>query len=218
MPETVMLPGQAGAVMTQRRGRPAPAHYGSVAAELAVCIARVGLAVRTDLAVLSVAASRRGLDLLVARVVGQPLAAGGAVLEAGTWWCRSDDEVVVVCPWARAARLRREVRRLTGGTLTDLSESRVVLGVVGRRAGAVLAELGVFGPERDPRAVSPFSSVAVAGRDTWWLLEGATSALAIVDAAGAADVWRALDAAGRPYGMGSVGLDSIDRYVLVRGS
>jgi glycine cleavage system aminomethyltransferase T len=223
MAEILALPDllrQAGAVMTQRGGRAAPAHYGSAASELAVCVAGVGLADRSDLGVLSIAASHRGLDHLLARVVGHGISPSGAVLQAGAWWCRSasGDEVVVICPYARAARveaaLRHDVDRLTSGTLTDLSESRFVLNVLGRRAGAVLADLGVYGRGRDPRDASPFIEAPVGAHQISWLLETPTSALAIVDSGSAGEVWRAVEAAGRPYGMSCVGLDSIDRYLL----
>lgn len=219
MPETLALPDllrRAGAVMTQRGGRPVPAHYGSAATELAVCVKGVGLADRSDLAVLSVAASHRGLDRLLGRVLGDGVAPGGAVLEAGAWWCRAaaGSEVVVVCPHSRVERLkaglRHDVGRLTTGTLTDRSDSRFVLQVIGRRAGAVLADLGIYGPAGDPRAAAPFTETGGSA----WLLEAPSCAFAIVDADGAAEAWRAIELAGRPYGIGCVGVEAIDRYLI----
>lgn len=224
MPEVLALHDllrQAGAVMTQRGGRPVPAHYGSAATELTVCVTGVGLADRSDLAVLSVAASHRGLDRLLARVLGHGIAPGGAVLEAGAWWCRSaaGSEVVVLCPHSRVGRLkaalRHDIGRLTSGTLTDLSESRFVLNLIGRRASAVLTDLGVYGPLGDPRQAPPFAEVRVRGHQVSWLLEEPTGALAIVDEDGAGEVWRAVELAGRPHGIHCVGLDSIDRYIVV---
>jgi glycine cleavage system aminomethyltransferase T len=220
MPETVALselPRRAGAVMTLRDGRPVPAHYGSAATELAVCMRGVGLTDRSDLAVLSVTAGRRGLDRLLERALGHRVVPGGAVLDAGGWWCRAAarPEIVVVCPFARVERLkaglRRDVARFTTGTLTDRSDSRLVLQVTGRRAGAVLADLGVYGPARDPHAAQPFTELEDGSA---WLLETPTRALAIVAAGGGAETWRAIERAGRPYGIGCVGLEAIERYLI----
>lgn len=215
---------RAGAVMTWRGGRAVPAHYGSAATELTVCVTGVGLADRADLAVLSVTASPRSLDGLLARLLGHGVAPGGAVLEAGAWWCRSSrTEVVVVCPHLRVERLRAGLRhavgRLTTGTLTDLSDARRVFCVIGRGAGAVLASLGVYGPTGDPRAAAPFSRLSVRGQDVAWLLEAPTCALAIAEPDRAADVWQGIELAGRPFGIHRVGLDAIDRFrVAERGA
>ena len=224
MHEALALPDllrQAGAVMTQRGGRAVPAHYGSATTELTVCLTGVGLADRSDLAVLSVAASERGLDRLLARVLGHGIAPGGAVLEAGAWWCRpaAGGEVLVLCPRLRSERLkaalRHDVGRLTNGTLFDLSDARFVLGVTGRRAAAVLAELGVLGPAGNPRDTTPFTEAPVGGHDVAWLLEQPTAALAIVDAAHAGEVWQAVELAGRAQNIHCVGLDALGRYVVV---
>jgi glycine cleavage system aminomethyltransferase T len=224
MPEVLALPDllrQAGAVMTHRGGQPVPAHYGSATTELTVCVTGVGLAHRSDLAVLSVAASPAALDRLLARIPGQSIAPSGAVLEAGAWWCRSGTaaEVVVLCPHARASRLktvlRHDLGRLTNGTLTDYSESRFVLNIIGRRAGAVLAALGVYGPAGDAREAAPFTEVPVRGHQVAWLLEEPAGALAIVDAGSAAEVWQAVELAGRRHGIHCVGLESIDRYAML---
>ena len=60
------LPHWAGAVVTPRARPAAPAHYRPPAA----CLASDGLAERSDLAVLSIGASRRRLDYLLTRVLG----------------------------------------------------------------------------------------------------------------------------------------------------
>src|SRR4051794_3648856 len=101
------LLSSAGAVMTVRDGQPIAAHYGSAAGELAVCVRGVGLAVRADLAVLSITATPRALAHLSDRVLRRALAPGGAALESGAWWCRraNSDELVVIRPPPAAARL-----------------------------------------------------------------------------------------------------------------
>jgi hypothetical protein len=89
-----------------------------------------------------------------------------------------------------------------------------VLGVVGRRTGAVLAKLGVYGPGGDPREAPPFTQATVGGHEVLWLLEQPTAALAIADAAHAGDVWQTVEHAGRAQRIHCVGLDALGRYVV----
>src|SRR3954470_14840814 len=143
------LLSSAGAVMTVRDGRPIAAHYGSAAGELAVCVRGVGLAVRADLSVVSLTGSAHAR--VSDRVLGLTLAPGGAALEAGSWWCRrtTAEELVVIGRRAATARLvrslRHDVGRFANVGLTDRSEDRVVLNLVGRRTPALLRDLGAFG-------------------------------------------------------------------------
>ena len=200
--------------MTTRAGRAAPAHYGSAAGELAVCMTAVGLAARSDLAVLAFTARRRSLDHLLTRVLGHGVAPNGVAVEGAAWWCRSaaGNEILVIHPYAQGPRLgdalRRNVHRFTGAKLTDLSESRFVLSVLGRRTRDVLADLGV-------KDASPFSSALLGGHRVDWLFARPTSAIGIVDAHEAAAVWKLVETAGRAHGISCVGLDSVERYALV---
>ncbi|MFL5847038.1 MAG: hypothetical protein ACJ762_20340 [Solirubrobacteraceae bacterium] len=200
----------AGANMTHRGGRAVPADYGSAAGELAVCMRGVGLATRADLATLSLRGKARGLDQLLQRFLGHPVATGGAVLEAGAWWSRPfDEEVLVVCRYDRAKRLRvalaQEVSRFTAATLIDQGEDRALLEIAGRHTGRVLATLGLGS------ATSP----VIAALNAVWILQSDTSALAIVPAVEAAGLWKTLDAAGHPHGISCVGIDALERYTLV---
>jgi hypothetical protein len=207
--------------MTHYAERRVAAHYGSAAGELAVCISRVGLALRTDLAVLMITGTPRGLDLLTQRVLHYRVAPRGAMLDGGAWWCRSRgrSQLVVICPCTRATRLstrlRQDVNRLPRGSLVDVSESNWLFNVIGRHARQVLADIGVYGPTRDPRDAAPFVDAPVLGHRVSWLLAASNDALAIVETADAVDVWNALQAAGRTYAMGHVGLESLTRYRLI---
>jgi hypothetical protein len=207
--------------MTQRGGRATPAHYGSAAGELAVLVSGVGLALRSDLTALSITANDRSLDHLLTRVLGLSLAPGGAAHEGDAWWCRSPSypKVVVIHPFAQTERLMamlsQQLRRLTAGTITGLPESWCVLSVAGRRASDVLSALGVYGENGDPGDGPPFAEMLVGGCRTAWLLQSLTTALVIVDMASAPDVWRALEASGRPVGISRVGIESIERFLLM---
>jgi len=217
------FPSHAGAVLTRRAGRWVPAHYGSAAGELAACVSRVGLADRSDLGTLSIVSGGSSLDRLLLRSLGHGVAPGGAVFDGGNWWCRSrsGEEVTIICPYARVSRtsaiVGNEVRCFTGAAPIDLSDSHFQMNVVGRRTGAVLRSLGVYGPNGDARDVVPWGGADTGRPDISWLLEGPRSAIAIVANEQAARVNEEISLAGQPHGMCRVGLDAVERYrVLAR--
>jgi Aminomethyltransferase folate-binding domain len=224
MAETVALSyllEQAGAVMTFRGGQPVPAHFGSAPGELAVCVQRVGLAHRPDLAVVSLTGPGRVLDRLLERVVGHEIAPGGTAFEGGAWWCRSSSQTDVVLVSRRVSTerlmglLRHNVSGFSCADLIKCSEERLVFNVVGRRTEEVLADLGVLGPSGDVRDAAPFCETQIRGHEVAWLLEERIAALAIVEPTYAAAVWQAIDEAGRRYGVCCVGLEAIERYALL---
>jgi hypothetical protein len=73
-----------GAMVIARDGRTVTAHYGSVAAEVAVCRKSVGLAVRTELRILEVAGREPWLERLLGRALGGGAPeVGSAAIAAG---------------------------------------------------------------------------------------------------------------------------------------
>ena len=78
---------RAGAVYSSRSGRPVAIHFGSAAAELAVCVRAVGLVDRTDLSTLSLEAPPAQLAALMTRLVGAIVAPGGLFCGGSAWWC-----------------------------------------------------------------------------------------------------------------------------------
>ncbi len=220
MAETLALPDllrHAGAVMTQRGGRAVPAHFGSAAGELSVCVRGVGLALRSDLGTVSVTGSARSLDQLLSRSLGHGIAVGGAALEAGAWWCRPrEDEILLICREDRGQRLvaslGREVARFTSATLSKHGEDQIVLEIVGGRTDRLLADLGVVG---DPRDASPVVEAPVAGCPATWVLQSDRGALAVVAATDAPAAWQCIDDLGRPHGISCIGIESLERYMLL---
>src|ERR671931_672004 len=92
---------RAGGVMVIREGHPVAAHFGSAATELAVCVQRVGLAVRSDLDALELAGPEPWLpDFLSPALFGRLPRRG-----------RPDRRHVVLPPRARPRRRRRLVER-----------------------------------------------------------------------------------------------------------
>jgi hypothetical protein len=220
MPETTALPAllrQPGVVVGARDGTPVAVHYGSAAGELAACMRGVGLAVRSDLATISLAARSRSLELLTLRLIGHTVYPGGAAAAAGGWWCRdpATGELLVVCPRRVVSRLLRDINRLADGAAADRCADLAVLGIVGARATALLARLGVLHAGGDIREVAPFSSAPVGGHDVKWLLETATQALAVTTTERAVSVWGAIEAEGRALGIARVGLEAVERYRLL---
>jgi glycine cleavage system aminomethyltransferase T len=212
---------RAGAVMIDRDGARVPAHYGSAAGELAVCMRAVGIADRSDLGKLVVTGEPAPLAELLLHVAGVSLAATGAVAQcAGAWWCAAGgDRVIVLCEPARRAHLldllRATARRRPSLRVEDVTTRLSAIAVVGRSTRRVLAELGALGPAGDPRRVPPFASVRIAGADVSVLLQSDESVLLLVPATDADGVWHAVERAGRPFVMGCVGLEALERFTLL---
>ena len=128
--------------------------------------------------------------------------------------------MLVICEASRGERLRAvlhaRVARRSAVSLVDRSADLAALAVVGRRASALLAELGVYGASGNPRHVPPLTAHAVAGATVLWLLESDDKALAIMASADAAAVWHAIERAGQGYGLCAVGQEALARYALIR--
>jgi glycine cleavage system aminomethyltransferase T len=212
---------QAGGVLVMRDNRAVVAHYGSAAGELAACVSAVGLADRSDLAIVQLDGPATQLRHLSERLADTELAPGGAAHSGGAWWCAVSPERMLVLGDARSgdrlhAVLRARVARRSAVTLADRSDELAALAVVGRRASALLAELGVYGESGDPRHVPPLTVHTGAGAEVLWLLESDDRALALMAAADAPAVWHAMQRAGRSYGLCAVGQEALTRYALIR--
>jgi glycine cleavage system aminomethyltransferase T len=212
---------QAGGVLVMHDGRAVVAHYGSAAGELAACVSAVGLADRSDLATLVLEGPTAQLQQLAQRLTGSEIAPGGAVLSGGAWWCAERPErMLVICDAARGERLRAvlpaRVARRSAVSLTDRSGDLAALAVVGRRASALLAELGVYGASGNPRHVPPLTAHTGAGADVVWLLESDDKALAVMANADAPTVWHTIERAGQRFGLCAVGQEALARYALIR--
>jgi hypothetical protein len=97
----------AGGVMSEREGHPVAANFGSAASELAICVKRVGLAVRSDLDALEIAGPEPWLaHFLEASLGGRVPAEGEAVRTAGRArrGCSTMPGSSPTCLWAVCAR------------------------------------------------------------------------------------------------------------------
>jgi glycine cleavage system aminomethyltransferase T len=184
-------------------------------------VSAVGLADRSDLAKLELRGPAAQLRQLAQRLTGSEVAPGGAVLSGGAWWCaESHGRMLVICDASRGDRLRAvlhaRVARRSAVTLADRSSDLAALAVVGRRASALLAELGVYGESGNPRHVPPLTAHAVTGADVLWLLESDEKALALMASADAPTVWHTIERAGQRFGLCAVGQEAVARYALIR--
>jgi glycine cleavage system aminomethyltransferase T len=200
-PELVDRLEQAGGVMVMRDGHPVAAHFGSTATEVAVCVKRVGLAVRSDLAVLDVTGAEPRLAAFLADALGQSVPSPGRARQiAGTWCCRvASDRAVVVGPWSTIARWTQ----LPG----DGTNERAALTLVGPRVSQVLADVGL----QNDLEIEGLREGWFADSPTLLLRESADRYLLVVDAEQAGGAWRELLDAGRSLGLSMVGADALAR-------
>ena len=211
----------AGAVFCTRDGHPVAVHYGSAAGELSVCVSAVGLVERSDLCKIEIETpdGRASMELS-SRAARAELHPGGAVWADGAWWCGAAPDRVLVL--ADRGTGRRLVERLRVHALhhlvravRDRSTDLAAIGLIGPGAREVLAAIGAYGPSGDPRLAAPFGSRPVAGVGASWLLESDRCAVAVVARDRAAEVWRAIELAGRSFGISCVGQEAAGRYALL---
>ena len=204
-----------------RDGHPVAIHYGSAAGELSVCVSAVGLVERSDLCKLEIETpgDRASMELS-SRAAGAELHPDGAVWADGAWWCGvAPDRVLVLADRATGRRLVERLRihalHHLVRAVRDRSTELAAIGLLGPGARGVLAAIGAYGPSGDPRLAAPFGSRPVAGVDVSWLLESDRCAVAVVARDLAAKVWRAIELAGRSFGISCVGQEAAGRYALL---
>ncbi len=208
---------RAGAVVGMRDGRPTAVHFGSAAAELAVCVRTVGLVDRSELSTLALEAPPAQLSALVTRLAGATVSPGGLLAGGNAWWCgEAPDRVLVVCDPRLGGRLADSLHPVAARHVAvhDLSGQLAAIGLLGLGTSKVLAALGVYGESGDPRNARPFARGTVAGIPAAWLLQSDRRALALVPREQAGEVWLAIERAGRPFGISCVGHEAACRYAL----
>jgi len=201
-----------------RDGRAVATHFGSAAAELAVCVRTVGLVDRGDLSTVALEAPPAQLAALMTRLVGTTVSLGGLLCNAGAWWCgEAADRAIVVCDSRAAARLPDGLRADAARhvSVRDLSGSLTAIGLLGRNTTRVLDALGVYGASGDPRQARPFTRGSVDDVPAWWLLQSDRRAVALVDRERAGDAWLSIERAGRSHGISCVGQEAAARYTLM---
>jgi len=216
---------RAGAVFAGHKGQTVAVNYGSAAGELAVCVRAVGLVDRSELTKLVLEAPPAQLGHLLVRLTGRIVAVGGALQTDDGWWCRAtEDGAILLSEPAIGARLRERLRdqaqvlHHVSVTVTDRSAQWAAIALIGDATPKLLRGLCAYGESGDPRTAAPFSAGVVRGVDVMWLLESDREALALVARSQAAELWRMLEDAGRPFGISCVGHEAARRYALLERS
>jgi glycine cleavage system aminomethyltransferase T len=187
-----MLRRRHGAMLVERDGRVVVAHYGSTAAEVAVCRMAVGLVERSDRATLELRGPREGLD----RALRELSTLGDLV-----WWARlSRVRAIVRCEGADRSACVAAAQRATIVSVYDLGDEIAALTLHGPFAEDVLATAGI---ERDHDA-----TVVLRDRD------GGIELLTPRRLGPA--LWTRLLEAGEPFLLACVGLSAIEHLAVSR--
>lgn len=199
----------AGARLAERDGHTVAAHYGSVPAEIVICMKRVGLADRSDLGVLELRGEESLLDRALADELGDPPPAPGSGRRMHrVWFLRLGvRRLLLVGPHSALAAgppLGRDGDRSQLAE-RDLGAALAIVSVIGPRASRLLAaarlpgSLPVGGIERDPHDAAIVAIVR----------ESQRRFLALVRASAADSLWHRLLAAGEPLDAAFVGCDAL---------
>jgi glycine cleavage system aminomethyltransferase T len=166
-----------GARIAVRHGQRVAAHFGSVATETAVCRRSVGLADRFGRVTLDVRGPQESLDTLLERVPGVRLGAHHALVRCDDASGLDDDDLLVA----------------------DVTGEHVALGLVGPRAGNVLALARL--------AAAPYEAIVLTDPDGFEIL---------VPRRFGEQAWLHLLQSGRPLGLACVGFDALEHLAVAR--
>lgn len=187
-------------------------HYGSVAAEIAVCTKAAGLVDRSALRQLAVTGPEHLLDhVLEAALPDGAPGPGRAVCVASTWCCRTTARRAIVAGTSSAVERWRQVesRAVSSAGLavevTPLPQASA-LTLVGPRAPGIVAAVGL----PDGMRLHEVAEVTLAGAPLTLLREDDDAFLALFERGDPPPaVLEALWAAGSVYGMAPVGTDAL---------
>jgi glycine cleavage system aminomethyltransferase T len=187
-------------------------HYGSVAAEIAVCTKAAGLADRSALRQLAVTGPEHLLDhVLEAALLDGAPGPGRAVCVASTWCCRTTARRAIVAGTPSAVERWRQVESRavsSAGLAVDvrLLDGATALSVVGPRAARIVAAAGLPAD----LGILDVADVALAGSPLTLVREDADGFLALFERGHTPAVFEALWAAGREHGLAPVGSEALD--------
>lgn len=194
------------------------AHYGSAAAEIAVCSKAVGLAERSDLCLLDVSGAATLLEHALAPAISDAVpAAGEARCVADTWCCRIEPDRALVAGAAGAVdRWRHVVSRVaahTGAAVTaEVLPDGEAVSIVGPKAPKLMQESPL------PAGLTPGSVAGgqVAGAQVWVVCEGELRYLLLFPQGCPVEALEAIGESGRPLGLARVGHEALSHMRAAR--
>jgi len=170
-----------GASMASRHGRRVPAHFGSIAAEEAVCLRSVGMADRSD---------RDTFELR-----GSSSAVESALVTVGEYaWCSfvTAERALVRCEHEHAAGCATLLASQEGLVASNRTAAFAAIGLIGPRAKELLLEIDL----------TPSGQIIQEALGCYEI---------ILPADHGPELWDYLLEAGAPYGLACVGHDALDR-------
>lgn len=194
------------------------AHYGSAAAEIAVCSKAVGLAERSDLCLLDVSGAATLLEHALAPAISDSVpAAGEARCVADTWCCRIEPDRALVAGAAGAVdRWRHVVSRVAATTGTavraDVLPEGEAVSIVGPKAPALMERSTL------PAGLTPggVAGGQVAGAQVWVVCEGELRYLLLFPQGCPVEALEAIGESGRPLGLARVGHEALSHMRAAR--
>jgi len=202
----------SGAVMVQRDGLAVVGHYGSVAAEIAVCTKAAGLVDRSSIRQLALTGPQALLDHVLAATVpdGAP-SPGRAICIAGTWCCRTTARRAIVAGGPGSVTRWRQVasRAISMAGLAVESELLVdsaALSLAGPRSSRIVAAAGLPGD----LGVGEVADASLAGSPLTVVREDSNHFLLLFERGHPNAVWQALWETGRDHGLAPVGNEALE--------
>lgn len=194
------------------------AHYGSAAAEIAVCSKAVGLAERSDLCLLDVSGAATLVEHALAPAISDSVpAAGEARCVADTWCCRIEPDRALVAGAAGAVdRWRHVVSRVAATTGTavraDVLPEGEAVSIVGPKAPALMERSTL------PAGLTPggVAGGQVAGAQVWVVCEGDLRYLLLFPQGCPVEALEAIGESGRPLGLARVGHEALSHMRAAR--
>lgn len=194
------------------------AHYGSAAAEIAVCSKAVGLAERSDLCLLDVSGAATLVEHALAPAISDSVpAAGEARCVADTWCCRIEPDRALVAGAAGAVdRWRHVVSRVAATTGTavraDVLPEGEAVSIVGPKAPALMERSTL------PAGLTPggVAGGQVAGAQVWVVCEGELRYLLLFPQGCPVEALEAIGESGRPLGLARVGHEALSHMRAAR--
>jgi glycine cleavage system aminomethyltransferase T len=190
----------------------APAHYGSVAAEIAVCTKTAGLVDRSSICLLAISGPEHLLDHVLEAALpdGAPVP-GQAVCIAATWCCRTTARRAIVAGAPSAvARWRQVELRAASSAGLDVAVDRLTgasaLTLVGPRAARIVAAAGLPADLRVHEAADGL----LAGAPLTVVREDGDSFLLLFERGHPPEAFEALWDAGREHGLAPVGNEALE--------
>jgi hypothetical protein len=177
--------------MVQRHGRCVAAHFGSAAAEAAVCLKTVGIADRFDRTTLELRGAPSDVDEALAAL---------SELSAVAWWVRTTPhEALVRCEHGDSPRCSAAILGAEGIAVV-ITNDYAAIGVLGPQAEELLRCTEFDGPAGQPIVL----------HDARGSLE------LLIDARRGEVVWAQLLTAGAQFGVACIGLDAVEHLAASR--